>query len=272
MANVLDQAQNVQGVVSAARKRDAWSRQEANATDDAKRRSYREAIFDLEQRFPDLGDVPVGGAEAFARQRGHGRKSRSPVHGGRQRHAPSRGSKTGGDRPKVRPASSRQKPAAKPTREPSRRSAPTSRPTPRVDRAIAQTGVPSAASSAGSLVMSGLGVTVGLSLFYLVVSSAEQKGSPMKAFPSVVEGVTKAVGRFIEPEDVFPGNSAGIGSGQGSFEGSPATSSEVRAHEGRVPQPGVPAGPRTQVAQRHQEKERRRQTELRRKGQGGLHR
>lgn len=205
-ANVLDQAQNVQGVVSAARKRDSWSRQEANATDDSKRRMYREAIFDLEQRFPDLGDVPVGGAEAFARQRGHGKSSRSPVHSGRSRTRP--GTTRRASTPSTKPSSG--SPRDKTPR--SRRdasSAPrraTSAATPRVNRAIGQTGIPQAVESGGSVVMATLGATVGLSLFYLVVSSAEKKGTPMKAFPSLVEGITKAVGRFIEPVDVFPSN------------------------------------------------------------------
>jgi hypothetical protein len=213
MSNVLDQAQNVQGVVAAARKRDSWARQEANSTDETKRRTYREAIFDLEERFPDLGDVPVGGAEAFARQRGHGKKSRSPVHGGRQRRAPSSKSKTASSRGSKTAGPGRKPvPGIDPTarRAAAPRSAPRPQPTPRVDRAIRRTGIPATVDSGGSTVMAFLGATVGLGLTYLVVSSAEQKGSGMRAFPSLVSGVNRAVARFLGDGDVFPSNPGNV--------------------------------------------------------------
>lgn len=259
--NPLDQAQNVKGVVAAARMRDRFARKEANATDDGERRLYREAIFDLEQRFTDLADVPVGGAEVFARERGHGRGSggrsrrhEDPVHDGRQRRRSGGGSTGGGPggsktrnvegkavpempaRPYPNPV-----PGVDPTasRDPRRRS----NPTPRVDRAIRRTGIPAAVDKGGGVMLAAAGATVGLSLAYLLVASAEQKGTGAAALPTLVDGVVHAVGRFISLDDVFPDN--GPGEGPAKFEGPPATAREVAEHEGRITQPGVPRGRRT---------------------------
>lgn len=232
MSNVLDQAQNFSGgVVAAARKRDSWALKEANATDEGKRRTYREAIFDLEERYPDLHDVPVGGAEAFARERGHGTKSRSPVHGGRRR--PRTGSSGAPSKPGHARAPVSRTPDRKPVPgiDPSARRAPRApaakpQPTPRVDRAIRRTGIPQAVDAGGSTVMAALGATVGLSLAYLVVSSAEQKGSGAAAFPTLVQGVTRMIGRFIGLGDVFPGNGGHRAAGAGTT----ATTGGARHH------------------------------------------
>ena len=213
MTSVLDQAQNVQGVVSAARRRERWQRAEANATDPERREQYREAIADLEARFPELEQVGPGGAEAFARERGHGTGARSSVHNGRRRL-----SSKGKGRPPKQPAdllgkvkqrTKKPVPGLDPNAKRGRRakSGPTRpAPTPRVDRAIRQTGIPSAVDSTGSMLMAGLGTTVGLSLAYLVFSSAETPGSGANAVPSVIRGITRALGRLIEPVDVFPSN------------------------------------------------------------------
>lgn len=201
VSSVLDQAQNFAGgPVAAARQRDRWARREANATAPAERGALREAIFDLEERYPDLRNIPVGGAEAFARERGHGRGSRSPVHDGRRRPQPS----SGGAKPRANPSPAA-KPKPHPTRPPAAKRARTGgRPTPRVDRAIRQTGIPGAAGSAGSMVMAALGGTAGLGLLYLTLSSAETPGTGAAAFPRLVHGIVRFVGRLIEPVDIFP--------------------------------------------------------------------
>lgn len=213
--NVLDQAQNVRGLVSAAKFRDRMALKEANATDDSQRRLYREAQFDVEERFPELKDVPVGGSARVERERnGRGPGGRSPVHEGRQRRQP--GTTKRPAEKKETPKGGKSEPGRKPVpgidptarrrpRSTSSRSRSTSS-TPRLDRAIAQTGAPAAASSTGSTVMAFLGGTVGLSLAYLVLSSAEQKGSGAAAFPTLVEGVTKGLGRFLGTGDVFSDN------------------------------------------------------------------
>lgn len=226
--NVLDRAQNFSGgPVAAARQRDRWARAEANATDPELREQYREAIADLEARYTDLEDVPVGGAEAFARERGHGSGARSPVHGGRRR--PGAGASSGKAKPSPKTrrgttpkaAQGRPKPIPGITpgarRSPSQRRAAQGQQTPRVDRAIRQTGIPGAVSSGTSTVMTALGVTVGLSLLYLLLASAETPGSGAAALPRVIGwdgkresvGVLGFLGRFLDPHrDIFPGGGA----------------------------------------------------------------
>lgn len=206
MANVLDQAQNFSGgVVSAARLRDRWARKEANATNEETRAQYREAIADLTARFPDLEEVPVGGAEAFARERGHGRGSRSPVHEGRRRQ------RAGSGKPRTSEPSSKPKAKAPPKSRGSSKRSSTSRrprasrssPTPRVDRAIAQTGIPEATGSAGSVVMAALGGTVAVALLFLVLNSSESPGTGAAGFPTLVNGIVRGAHRFIGLGDLF---------------------------------------------------------------------
>ncbi len=249
---VLDQAQNFAGgPVAAARRRDRWAQREANATDPEQREQYREAIADLEARYPDIAEVPVGGAEAFARERGHGRGSRSPVHEGRRRTgnpAPAGSSKQSGRKTSQPPPAPTRKPvpgldpAARRSR--SQRAAATGRPTPRVDRAIGQTGIPAAAGTGSSTLMAALGATVGLSLLYLLLSSAETPGSGAKALPRMIDAVTRALGRFLSLQDVFPtaaGIPAGMVEGPGGLEpeGPPGAYTH-RFHRGEVAGPPTP--------------------------------
>lgn len=212
MSSVLDQAQNVQGVVSAARRRERWAQQMANTSNEERREQLREAIADLEERFPDIAEIGPGGAEAFARERGYGTSSRSPVHGGRTRQRPgSRTKSPGKGSPPTRPktgqssASPSSVPGLSPTaRRKTGQSSP--RQTPRVDRAIRDTGIPGAASEGGSAVMMALGATAGLGLLYLVLTSAEQPvvGRGKQPFEAAIDAVTKGVHRFLSLQDFFP--------------------------------------------------------------------
>lgn len=212
-STILDQVDNFNGgPIAAARKRDSLARKEANATDDEQRMAYAEAVADLESRYPDIADVPIGGAEAFARERGHGSRSRSPVHHGRSRQkspgapkaTPPR-AKQGGLGGDSRAAKAKSK--GTPGLDPSARRGKSSpkQPTPRVDRAIRQTGLPGAAESATSAGMLALGGTVAVSLFYLVVSSSEKPGTGAHALPSAIGWFTRTVHRFLSLQDVFPG-------------------------------------------------------------------
>ena len=208
---VLDQAQNIGGIVSAARARERWQQQMAKTSNEERREQLREAIADLEMRFPELEDVPPGGAEAFARGRGHGTRSRSPVRHGRQRlqasKVPDRKKSTRGGLGTDSKAAKGRKPVpgldpgAQRTR--AQRAAAKGRPTPRVDRAIRQTGIPGAVEGGTSATMLLLGATVSLSLLYLVLSSAEKPGTGAAALPSVVHGLVAGIGRFLAPQDFF---------------------------------------------------------------------
>lgn len=212
MANVLDRAQNFSGgPVAAARQRDRWARQEANATDEETRAQYREAIADLEARYPDLEEVPIGGAEAFARERGHGRGARSPVHEGRRRRAGSKAATPPARKSPKTPAAGQGTPEPIPgitpgaRRSPSQRRAAAGKPTPRLDRAARETAIPSATSSAGSFVMWALGATVAMGMFYLALTSSENPRSGMTSLDRLLtEKLPRGVGRFLNPEqDVF---------------------------------------------------------------------
>jgi hypothetical protein len=214
MTNVLDQAQNISGVVSAARFRDRMARLEAKSSG-GERGAAREALFDIEERFPELADVPVGGAEAFARERGHGTKSRSPVeHGARRRPAagkPPAAKKSSGVKVEAKRKDRKPVPGIDPAARRARTSRGTSTrpaPTPRVDRAIRRTGIPATVDTGGSIVMSMLGATIGLSFAWLVLTSAETRGSGTRRIETFLsETVPGAVGRILNPyEDVFPGN------------------------------------------------------------------
>lgn len=235
MTSVLDQAQNVGGVVSAARMRERWQQQEAKATDPERREQLREAIADLEMRFPELEDVPPGGAEAFAKERGHGSKSRSPVHEGRRRQGspppakakpkPSRGT---GAKPKAEGAP-KSAPAPRSQRSPRRdrgrrRSAPSLPSSGRYNsgRLYTETGIPGTAWSATSLAMTLLGATVGLSLVYLLVTSAERAGSGAQAFPAMLGAVTGFAQRFVSTRDIL-GEGPGAADGASTVLYSPAT-------------------------------------------------
>jgi hypothetical protein len=235
VSTVLDQAQNFSGgPIAAARKRDRWARQEANATDDADRMAYGEAIADLEARYPDIAEVPIGGAEAFARARGYGSSSRSPTHQGRSRLRPPKDSA---------PAAPAAKPSSKPESKPTpgldptarRKTAPRGRakrsPTPRVDRAIRQTGIPAATSSAGGVVMAAIGGTVSLGLLFLVLDSSEKKGPGHNALPTVFSAVSKAVHRFLSLEDFFSPPSQGrvLHTGEAAYNEAPGSDVAVAA-------------------------------------------
>lgn len=226
MSSALDQAQNFSGgVVAAARKRESWLRKAANTSNEETAAQYREAAADLAERYPDIAEIPPGGAEAFARERGHGRGSRSPIEDGRARQ------RTGSARAKVsrKPAAKpKPAPAAKPSSRASgagsggrrhRRSSTTSStrssrpaPTPRLDRAIGQTGIPQALEGGSSTSMALLGGTVGLAFAFLVLHSAEKPGSGVAAVPTLMNKIGRALGRFLSPEkDVFPGPKTGSG-------------------------------------------------------------
>lgn len=201
MSSVLDQAQNFSGgVVAAARKREGWLRRAANATDPETAEQYREAAADLAARYPDIEDLEIGEAEKFARDRGHGRGSRTPTHEGRSRSRP------GTTRRRSTPSTPSSSKPKKSTSRRARAAAPAAQPTPRVDSAIKETGIPAALGSGQSIVLGALGGTIGLSLLYLLVSSAESPGSGGAALPKAIGFVSGAVGRFLGLNDFFPSN------------------------------------------------------------------
>lgn len=220
---ILDQAENVGGIVSAARKRERWQQQMAKTSDPEKREALRDAIGTLEVRFPELEDVPPGGAEKFARERGHGTSSRSPSHEGRQRSSATKRAKTAppASKPSPKPsppAAGGGNPSPASTRDRSRRrksraggrarhvAGVAGLPTPAT--AWQQTGIPSTVGSGTSLAMSMLGALVGLSLLYLVLTSSERRGTAGAALPQMLGAVTRFLQRFISTGDILGGSAA----------------------------------------------------------------
>lgn len=210
MSTVVDQAENVQGVVSAARQRERWQQQMAKTSDDEKREALRDAIGTLEVRFPEIEDLGPGEAERFARERGHGKGARSPSHEGRTRPAAAkRARSTPPAKPKAKPTPA----GAGKTPSPARSKTGGNRrggKTPLEDRvrrrsrqAYRETGIPAGGASISRVAMSALGATVGLSALYLLLTSAERRDSGGQAAIGLLEAVTGFLRRIVAPVDFF---------------------------------------------------------------------
>jgi hypothetical protein len=220
---VVDQAENVGGVVSAARLREGFMRRRANASSEEERAALSDAIGTLEVRFPELEDLPAGGAERFARERGHGKNSRSPSHEGRSRRSSAarrpdaapleKGARKSGKpaTPPTAPASGKPKssgPSSTSTRAGSGRRGTSGaglndRIGRRTQRAYRETGIPAAGASTSRIVMSALGGTVGLVGVFLLLSSAERGGTAGKAIPAAFEWLGGFLQRVVAPVDFF---------------------------------------------------------------------
>lgn len=249
---VLDQAENIRGLVSAARKRERWQQQAAKTSDPEKIAALEEAVSTLEARFPELEDVPPGGAERFARERGYGSKSRSPSQEGKQSKQSKQrgeddtggsgssgnngGSKRGGSSGE---GGGRRRPATRRRGRGRRRGR-------RRERILSDrystrrlfwdTGIPGAASSVTGTTMMVLGATVGLGILFLLLSSAERKGSGAQAFPHLLRSVVELVERFVSAEDIFrPG--AALAAGGAGAEGLSYTERILRGEVSGPPNP-----------------------------------
>jgi hypothetical protein len=241
---VLDQAENVGGVVSAARLRDSFKRRQANAPDEETRAALGDAIGTLEVRFPELEEIPAGGAERFAQERGHGKGARSPSHEGRRRPGakrpdaealeraagdvsgkpgklPSAGG-GGGSTPRSQSPRASSLPGMRTaaSRRVDRQARRIAR---RTERAYRQTGIPGAGATTTEVVMGALGATVGLSATYLLLSSAEQPGTGGHALPQMLHAITQFIDRFIAPRDILSGNDPAVGHVTVHQAGTPAS-------------------------------------------------
>ncbi|HET7120302.1 MAG TPA: hypothetical protein VFI17_03500 [Solirubrobacterales bacterium] len=205
---VVDQAENVGGVVSAARLRESFMRRRANASNEEEREALGDAIGTIEVRFPELEDLPAGGAERFARERGHGKGARSPSHEGRQRHRPPVKQKPKA-KAKPRPKAGGGKTASSTKRSQSSRTS--ARRSTRVEdrirsrgrRAYTETGIPAAGASVSRIAMSALGATVGLAAVYLLLTSAERHAGKEPPLLGLLVAVTGFLRRIVAPVDFF---------------------------------------------------------------------
>lgn len=80
-----------------------------------------------------------------------------------------------------------------------------------------------------------LGATVSLALLYLVVSSAEKRGTGAAAVPSIIDAVTSGLGRFLSLADVFPSTPTPEGGAKAFRQARTAARSEGKSMIGQVP-------------------------------------
>lgn len=196
MASPTDQAENVGGVVSAARLRESFLQRRAKTSNQERRGALGDAIGTLEVRFPELEEVPPGGAERFARERGHGSKSRSPSQNGRRsKQATERAAAGGGGGSSSRAGGSTKRPRGRRSDSPRLRRA--------ARRGLRDTGIPGATVRTTSLVLSIFGLTVGVSLLYLLLTNAQTTGPGQSAVGRIANGLATAVESLILPIDPF---------------------------------------------------------------------
>ena len=229
-----EKARAAKGPVEAMRMYEKWGTDLALDTDLSAEqgRELDAGVAVLEERFPEITKFQ-GSAEEFAQSKGHGRGSRakkgsiikdSPPKkrkragggngsgggsngGGRSGGAAPGGSGGGRRRPATRKRGRGRRP---------RRGYITDRYGAR--RLLWDTGLPGAASSATSTAMMLLGATVGLSLLFLLLSSAQRPGSGAGAFPYMLRSITEWVQRFVSVEDIFrPGQAIAAGGDGGSI-------------------------------------------------------
>ena len=204
----LERARDASGPVAARRLADdLMMRADDPDSTVEEQRDINAALGVLEDRYPDAMGYP-GDAETYAQSRGGGKGSRGGrSHEGRRRPGAPKKSSNPPERKKVSTEGAKPKPGINPEARRKRSSRARSKPasTPRVDRAIRQTGIPAATGAGGSIVMATLGATVGMSLLYLLVTSAERPGSGAQALDQMVGKVTHGIGKFLSLEDVFPG-------------------------------------------------------------------
>lgn len=211
-ADVVEKAHRVTGSVQAARMRDRlFSELMSPALPPEREEEIGEAVEVLESNFPGIKDVTD--VEAYAMSRGAGAKGRK-VNGTRivddgkrdgaaGEKAAQAASKAAGARPSGRKRGRQSGASASPSR---RRSAPArGRARAQGRRALEQTGLPRAGRSATQLVMQGAGLTIGLSLLYLLLNNGQRAGRGDALLEVIGNAVTGLANGLIRPVDPFAG-------------------------------------------------------------------
>jgi hypothetical protein len=243
--SIAQQAEGVSDVVAAAKLRDKWLKQLLE--DDGLSRDHSdklaEAVDQLEDRFPEIMDLAVGEANDFARRRGAAAGGGGGDRGGardRAQRAPAkkagRSRGQGGSRSKPAP---RRGAGSSFGRGVERRSR----------RAYQQTGIPQATSSATGTLLSVLGITVGLSLLFLILSNAERSAPGRSAIAQIAAGAASAVQGLILPIDPL----AKFGNGQPrttAGDGATTTVPQLRPLDPDTKIKGPPVPPRQRRRQR----------------------
>lgn len=202
-----EKANAVSGVLAAARMRDRIAYDvlaNPNVPFDVEA-DADQAIGILESRFPELNEFEIGQAEEFAQSRGKGKAGRGYRRPGERAPAAkpkaSAVARSQGQRPATKGGRAAPAAATRARRGGGRRSSSRGRRYGR--RSWEQTGLPGAARSTSEIIMQTLGVTVGLSLLYLLISNAGTAKRGRSAAELFATGVTGLTRRFIAPVDVF---------------------------------------------------------------------
>lgn len=240
-----EKARAAKGPVEAMRMYEKWGTDLALDTDlgAEQERELDAGVAVLQERFPEITKFQ-GSAEEFAQSKGHGRGSRAKLgdivkdpppkkrrastaaggdgRGGKKGSGGS-GSNGGSGRSGGAPGRSgggRRRPATRSKRGRGRRRGRDRILSDRYSsrRLLWDTGIPGAASSATGTAMMLLGATVGLSLLFLLLSSAQRPGSAANAFPYMLRSITEWVQRFVGVGDIFsPGQAIAAGERAGAY-------------------------------------------------------
>lgn len=204
MSSVVDRAQGVRGVVAAARLREQLGFELGRSNLPFEREAdLDQAIQLLEDRFPEVRDVTD--AESFAQEKGAGRqdgiraKAKREAERGPDAAALERAARAAG-----RPGSkSSQKRGGRQRAGGGRPRADRSRPRVRAGarRAFERTGVPRAARSATQITLQAVGLTIGLSLLYLLLSNGERSGRGGSLLEQIGRWITGSTRALVAPVD-----------------------------------------------------------------------
>ena len=203
-ATALERAQSVTGVGQAAKLRDKFltdlSFGEPSAADDDK----NAAVDQLEQRFPELKELEPGEGETY----GQTLRASSRSYKGTERARPAPAKTPAGGRASTSSARTGGAGAGRTrSRSAGRSSGRASR---GARRTFERTGIPGAARSTTSLVLQGLGMLVGLSFAYLLLTNSEKAKPGRSALELFGRGVSKGVAAIINPVDPLqPGGPVG---------------------------------------------------------------
>jgi hypothetical protein len=173
-----------------------------------------EAIDLLEDRYPEIMGLAKGEAADFARRRkgkpaakkkAPATKTKSSSSSSRR---PAKGKATSG-----KAAAGKAQSAGRKLTGAGRGRSTSPRIRRGARRAWRDTGIPGATSSTTSTVLSLLGLTVGASLLYMLLTNAESAGRGRSAIAHIAGGTATAVEGLIAPRDPFAGRAAAAAAG-----------------------------------------------------------
>ncbi|MFL5901243.1 MAG: hypothetical protein ACJ75S_08610 [Solirubrobacterales bacterium] len=211
----------VDDVVEAAKLREEWSRElrHDEGLTNERADSLAEGVDLLEDRYPEIMGLAVGEAKDFARRRDN-KPDAEPLEEAAEGLGEEAGHRSPG-KPNTPLDRRRQSPSRRDARSGARSRSTGGR---FARDAYRETGIPGTASDLKGIVLSVLGVTVGLSLVYLLLTNAETAGPGRSAVAQIANGFATAVQRLILPVDPLRGAGSPVPTGDAAAAGAPAHS------------------------------------------------